>query len=105
MPQFMPNAHEGMMFRKDGAVPGSDPKTGYFQITLSSGEMTQHVLQDAAVLVVVELIHRIDAADQRHTLEAAVGRHNLGEQPLMRLEVAVQAANGDLLVALEPQRL
>src|SRR6476660_6008420 len=35
------------------------------QQTTSRREMAQHVLQDAAVLEVVELVERIDAADQR----------------------------------------
>ena len=36
-------------------------------------ELTQHVLQDAAVAEVFELVERIDAADERHLLDLAVG--------------------------------
>src|SRR5262245_3690527 len=67
--------------------------------------MAKHILQDAAVLELVELVERVDPADQRHPLEAAVRGHNLRHKPLARLEVAVQAANRDLLAALETERL
>src|SRR5215212_11202406 len=40
-------------------------------------QLPQHVMQDAAVLEVVELVERIDAADQRHPFEPAIGRHDL----------------------------
>src|ERR1700722_10796134 len=68
-------------------------------------QMAEHVLQDAAVLVIVQLIRRIDAADQRHSFEPTVRRDDLGEQPLMRLQIAVQAANGNQLIAFEAERL
>ena len=69
----------------------SDGET--YRSAASRREMAQHVLQDAAVPEVVELVERIDAADQRHALEAAVGGDDLGDQPLVRLEIAVQAAD------------
>src|ERR1700694_3637767 len=69
------------------------------------GELAQNVLQDAAVLEVFELIERVDAGDQRHALPDAVGRNDLGDQPLSRLELAVQAADRHLLAALEAERL
>ena len=47
---------------------------------LSGRKMAQHVLQDAAVAVVFELVGGIDAADQRHALEPAVGGDDLGLQ-------------------------
>src|SRR5262249_25878310 len=68
-------------------------------------EMPQHILQNAAVLEVFQLIQSIDPADQGHPLEAAVAGHDLGDHALMRLELAVQAADGYRLIALEPQRL
>jgi len=37
--------------------------------------------------------------------EAAVGGDDLGDHALSRLDLAMQPANGDLLVALEPERL
>ena len=79
-------------------------KAQIFQIMLG-GEMAQHVLQNAAVSIVVKLIDRIDAADQRHALEPTVRRNDLGNQPLVRLEIAMQPADGDLLVALHAERL
>jgi len=48
-------------------------------------EVAQDVVQDAAVFEVVELVERIDAADQRHPPEPAIGRHDLSHQPLARL--------------------
>src|ERR1043165_3911500 len=67
--------------------------------------MAQDILQDAAVLEVVQLVERIDAADQRNPLERSVGCNNLGNQPLARLEIAVQAADRDRLVALQSKRM
>ena len=62
-------------------------------------------MKNAAVFEIVQLVERIDAADQWHTLEAAIGRNDLGDQPLPRLELAMQTANRDLLVAPEAKRL
>src|SRR5215470_2429629 len=76
-----------------------------FMAARSSRELSQHVLQDAAVLEVFQLVERIDARDQRNALQSAVGRHDLGDQPLARLELAVQATDRDLLAALEAERL
>ncbi len=61
----------------------------------STGQLAQHVLQDAAALEVVEFVDGIDAADQRYALQRAVARDDLGHQLLARLEVALQAADGD----------
>src|SRR6266542_4386193 len=44
-------------------------------------QLAQDVMQDAAVLEVIQLVERIDAADQRHALQAAVGRDDFGDQP------------------------
>src|SRR6059058_882306 len=67
----------------------------------SSGreQLAQHVLQNPAVLEVVELVHGIDTAKERDAFEAAVGGDDLGEHALARLYLAVQAADRDLLVA------
>src|SRR6516162_7501274 len=70
-----------------------------------SGEPPQHVLQDAAVSEIIELIGGIDPADQRHALESAIGGHDFRLQPLMWLEIAMQAANGDLFVTTQSERL
>ncbi len=67
--------------------------------------MAQHVLQNAPVLEVVQLVQGIDAADQRHALEGAVAGDDFGDQALARFEFAMQASNGDLLVALHAERL
>src|ERR1051326_8839027 len=67
--------------------------------------MAQHVLQNAAVLEVVELVDRVDAANQRYPLECAVAGDDLGDQSLARFELAMQAADGDLFVALHAKRL
>jgi hypothetical protein len=67
--------------------------------------MPEDVPQDAAVAVVFELVHGINPADQRYALKAAVGGDNLGDEPLTGFQVAVQAAEGNLLVALEPECL
>src|SRR5262249_3160261 len=71
----------------------------------SSRELAQHVLQDAAVLEVFQLVERIDARDQRNALQTAVGRDDLGDQSLARLELAMQAADRHLPRAFEPGRL
>src|SRR5258708_19729847 len=60
-------------------------------------QMAQHVLQDAAVPEVIQLIERIDAADQRDAPQPAVGGDDLRDQPLVRLELALQPANPYLL--------
>src|SRR5215210_3536172 len=67
-------------------------------------ELTQHVLQDAAVAEVFELVEGIDAADERHLLDLAVRRGDLGGEPLSRLQLAGDAAQRDRLVALEAER-
>src|SRR6185295_2392257 len=68
-------------------------------------EMPKHVLQDAAVLEVIELVESVDPAEQRYALKPAVGRHDLGDQALARLEIAMQTADRDLLAAFQPKRL
>src|SRR5205085_6045253 len=59
----------------------------------------------AAVLEVIELVQRIDAANERDAFEAAIGCHDLGDQPLSRLDLAMQAADRHLLVAAQTERL
>src|SRR5262249_19759281 len=71
----------------------------------SSRQLSQYVLQDAADLEVFQLVEGIDARDQWNALQAAVGRDDLGDQPLARLEFAVQAADRHLLAAPEAERL
>ncbi len=57
-------------------------------------------MQNAAVSVVFELVQGIDAAQQRNAGERAVAGHDLRRQRLARLEIALQAPDRDLLVAL-----
>src|SRR5262245_31722081 len=66
-------------------------------------KVPKHVLQDAPVLEVVEFINGIDPADQRYSLETSVGRDNLSDQTLTRLELAVQPADRDLLARLRSE--
>src|SRR5215212_4216269 len=67
--------------------------------------MTQDVLQNAAVLEIFQLVVGVDTADQRHALQGTVSRDNLGHHALARLQITVQAANRNLLAALQTQRL
>src|SRR5579863_10161389 len=68
-------------------------------------KMAQDILQNAAVAVVLKLIESVDTADQWDALEAAVSRDDLGNQPLVRLEITVQPADGDQLVAFQAECL
>src|SRR6201991_3864101 len=86
------------------AVSGAGPIGGSAE-SRSSRQLTQHVLQNAAVPEVIELVQRVDAAEQRHALECPIAGHNFGHQPLARLQLAMQATDGDLLVAGQPQSL
>src|SRR3954471_1043463 len=67
-------------------------------------ELAQHVVQDAAVAVVFELIQRIDAAKQRNALQRAVAGDDLRGQLLARLQIADETTQRDLLVALQTER-
>src|SRR6266851_8623992 len=62
-------------------------------------------MQDAAVLEIIELFQRIDAREQRYTLEGAVGPDDFRDQALMRFELAGDAADGHGLVAPDAERL
>src|SRR3984957_4712953 len=75
------------------------------QTALRRQQVAQHVLQDAAVAEVVELVQRIDTADERDAPQPAVGGDDLRHQALVRLELALQTPDGDLLAALEAERL
>src|SRR5581483_7240299 len=83
----------------------SEPAITSSLMPLSScREFAQHIMQDAAVPVVVELVERIDTAQQRYMLQRAIAGDDLGRELLARLQIALQAADRDLLVALEPDR-
>src|SRR6516162_333175 len=71
------------------------PSSSVVRRQLRSGEVAQHVMQNAAVPEIFEFVDGIDAAYQRDPLEAAVGRDDLGNHALARLDLAVQPADGD----------
>src|ERR1700745_99327 len=68
----------------------------------SSGQFPQHIVENAAVSIVIQLIQRIDAAQQRHALQRAIAGNDLRGQFLARLQIVLQAANRHLLVAFQP---
>src|SRR5262245_15194791 len=72
---------------------------------LGRNQMPQHVVQNAAVLEIIEFVERIDAANERDTLEASIGGDDLGDHALARLDLAVQPADRHLFVAPETERL
>src|SRR5690606_16924100 len=65
-------------------------------------KVAQHVMQDAAVAIVLQLIHSIDPAEQRDFLRPTVSRCDDGGQLRPRLDVR-ESADADRLVALEPE--
>src|SRR5216684_4957320 len=65
--------------------------------------LAQYERQDAAVLVVVHLDRRVDAQQQRDFLDAAVGSPDHEGRILLRLDLALGAANVDGFVALDAQ--
>src|SRR5690349_15606672 len=62
-------------------------------------------MQDAAVSIIVELIQRIDAAEQRNALQRAIAGNDLGRELLARFQIALQTPYCYGLVALEADRL
>src|SRR5215212_11050200 len=70
---------------------------------VSSCQLPQDVVQDAAVAEILDLVERIDPAHQRRLLHGAVRGFDLGDEPLARLEVAREAPDGDGLVALQAE--
>src|SRR5215831_11692557 len=79
-------------------LPRQRPPQGDFN-DRSGGEMPKHVLQDAAVLEVLELIESIDPTDQRHAFQRSVRGDDLSDQALMRFEVAMQSPDRDRFAA------
>src|SRR5258708_13210510 len=69
----------------------------------SCRELAQDIVQYSAVVEVFELVESIDAADQRHPLDLALRRRDLGGKRLARLQSALEAADGDGLVALDTE--
>src|SRR5215472_643872 len=75
------------------------------QSAISRSEVPQHILQNAAVPEVLQLVDCIYAADQRNAFKRSIGADDLGKHALARLEVAVKAADRHLLAAAEAKRL
>src|SRR5207245_8358097 len=73
--------------------------------TLVRYQLAQHVMQNAAVLEVIELVEGVDPAGERNALEATIGGDNLGDHTLARLDLPVQPADRYLLIAPETERL
>src|SRR3954470_22965862 len=71
----------------------------------SMHQLAEHIVQNAAVLEIFELVERIDPAQERHAHEMPIGRHDLGHHALARLDLAVQATDRHLFVALDAKRL
>src|SRR5690349_19118104 len=72
---------------------------------LSGGEAAENVVENAAVVEVFELVERVDPADDRHFLHAAVGKRDLGLEPLARRQPVGKAAYGDQFVTTNAERL
>src|SRR6185437_455084 len=88
--------------------PSPSPAT-HFEVSQSVAatsrrELAQHVVKDAPVAVVVELIERIDATQQRYALHRTIRRNDLGGKLLPRLETALQSADRDRLIAVQAER-
>jgi hypothetical protein len=58
-------------------------------VSLEFHELAQNVMQNAAVLEIFELIQRIDSAQERDSLETAIGGDDLGDHALAGLDLAV----------------
>src|SRR5688572_6919733 len=74
-------------------------------VARSSRQLPQHVVQDAAVAEVLQLVERIDAAGERHRFPGAIREGDLGVELLAGLELAGEAADRHRLVAAKPERL
>src|SRR5262245_31238619 len=91
---------------QDQTEPGSDAHVARpVRWCVNLRQVAQDVLQDAPVLEIVQFVERIDAANQRNTLQSAVGRDDFGEHALARFDLAMQPADGNLLVTPETKRL
>src|SRR6266513_4140202 len=66
-------------------------------------KLAQYERQDAAVLVVIDLDRRVDAQEQRGFLHAAVLTMDHERRVLLRLDLALDAANVDGFVAFDPE--
>src|ERR1700759_5265728 len=62
-------------------------------------------MQNAAIPIIIELIQRIDAAEQRNALQRAIAGNDLRGQFLARLQITLQPPYCYGLVALQADRL
>src|SRR5690348_17316740 len=76
-----------------------------YGLKLSLHHPAQHVLQDAAVPEIFELVERIDTAQQRHLVGLAVGAVNPAKELGARLQALGDAENVEALGAVELQGL
>src|SRR5262245_30708550 len=72
---------------------------------LGRNQLPQNIMQNTPVLEVVEFIHGVDPAYQRDPPQATIRGDDLGHHPLAWLDLAMQPTDGNLLVALEAERL
>src|SRR5438067_1449850 len=70
-----------------------------------SEEAAQHELKNAAVLIVVDLVGRIDSADDFETLRLAVDARGFDVELFARREAVLHARDVDRLEAGEAERL
>src|SRR5213592_2360495 len=80
-------------------------RRGIFRAQSGLQEAAQHVLQDAAVAEIFELVERIDAAEDRLFARAASGIMDAQDQLLARPKAVGHAGDVEHLVAIEPQGL
>src|SRR6185437_3176029 len=85
--------------RRAPAAPDADgstrrlPPRSMSASKASRRQLPDHVLQDAAILEIFELVKRIDAADQRRSFAASVGEPDLGFKLLARPQIAGEAVD------------
>src|SRR5579862_9013425 len=72
---------------------------------LSLHHAAQHILQNAAMAEIFELVERVDAAEQLHLIDRATGAVNTADELGARLQALGDAQNIETLGALELQAL
>src|SRR5690606_20200325 len=73
-------------------------------VFVSGRELPQHVVEDAAVHIIFDLVRRIDAAERVEREGRAVGARNIDGYALTRLEVR-DAGDREDIVARQTERL
>src|SRR3546814_2425072 len=73
-------------------------------VATSGGEFPQHIVQDAAVHIIFDLVRRIDAAERVEAEGRAVGAGDVHVDRLARRQVR-DARDGELVVDGQAQRL